>query len=56
LRPLQRVREHELEYDKKISEAIGRFMVRHAVTFNCFNIIWLDDLTWLILYSDFSAI
>lgn len=54
--PLQRVREHELEDDKKVSEAIGRFMVRHTVTFNCLDIIWLDDLTRLILYSDFSPI
>ncbi len=48
--------EGDLEDDEKVAELIGLLMVGHTMTLNCLDIVRLDDLTRLVLYSDLTAV
>jgi len=44
------------EFNKEVSKFVSLFVIWHAESFNGFNIIWFNDFTRIVLYSDFFAI
>ena len=50
------IREDDFECNKQVSKLVGLLVVRHAVAFDCLDVIGLDDLARLVLDSDFAAI
>ena len=51
-----RVREGHCKLDEKVAEPIRRLIEWETFLCNCLNIVGLDDLTWLVFNSNFSAI
>jgi hypothetical protein len=53
---VERVREFDLEDNKKVTVLVALFVVRHTKVINSFDVIRFNNFTSLVLYSDLSTI
>ena len=53
---LQTLWEGHLEHDEVVAELVRLLVIGHTVTLHCLDLVRLDHLAWLVLYSDFTTI